>query len=334
MASILAAVLLAEAMVRVLGLGPVVYAPRRFEPDGGVPFTTLAGRILVYQPNTTFASVYDPAGDHRGYLGRDGRIEYHINRFGLRGPDISSTKEPGTFCVLCLGDSFTFGEGVRYSDTYPARLQRLLADTGKHQRVEVINAGVQAYGTREAVAFYILQGYQFQPDVLVLAFVLNDVTDFAETIRQNEALTRDTPLSMPARVSKLWEILERDYRAGRLEQEFLHTTRRSFQSERWDECKGLLKDMERLSQERHFRFVVVLFPVLLGLDGAYPFEDLHILIARACHDAGCEFVDLLDVYRGRQPESLWVHPTDQHPNEIAHDLAAERIAKYLASPSQ
>lgn len=332
--SVIAALVLAEAVVRLFALGPPAYAPRRFEPRGGVPFAPLADKVLVYRPNTTFASVYDTRGDLRGYLGPDGRIEYAINRFGLRGPDIPSRKESGTFCVLCLGDSFTFGEGVRYEDTYAGRLQRLLSEAGKYPRVEVINAGVQGHGTHEAVAFYALQGYQFEPDVVLLGFMLNDATDFAETIRQNEALTKEPPLSRLGRASRLWEIFERRAPAQQLEEEFFATTRRSFQSPRWDECQELLGNMTALSHQRGFRFVVVVFPIFTGLESQYPFEDLHELVRAACRDAGCECLDLLEVYRGRPSASLWVHPTDQHPNEIAHRLAAERIAAWLTAPAQ
>jgi len=116
-----------------------------------------------------------------------------------------------------------------------------------------------------------------------------------------------------------------------LEEEFFATTRRSFQSPRWDECQELLKNMTALSRERRFRFVVAIFPIFTGLESAYPFEDLHALVRAACRDAGCECIDLLEVYRGRASASLWVHPTDQHPNEIAHRLAAERLAAWFTA---
>jgi lysophospholipase L1-like esterase len=332
--SILLAISLAESLARLLGLGRPVYAPRRFEPTGSVPFTTLGGQIPVYQPNTTFWSVHDPAGDQRGYFGPKGRVTYRLNRFGIRSPDYEDRKAPGTLRVVCLGDSFTFAEGVHYGDSYAARLENLLARSGQYEHVEVINAGVQAYGTKEAVAFFLLRGRQFEPDIVTLGFVLNDATDFAETVRQNEARTRDVSLSLVGRTSRLWEILERGRRARHLQNEFFETIRRSFRSAKWDECRDLLKGMEQLSREDNFRFVVVLFPIFWELDGDYPFENLHALVAGACRQADCEFIDLLEVYRGRQAQSLWVHPTDQHPNEIAHRLAAERIAEYLAEETR
>jgi lysophospholipase L1-like esterase len=260
-----------------------------------------------------------------------GRVTYEINGFGLRGPDVSISKPPGTFRVICLGDSFTFGEGVRLADTYPARLEVLLTDTGVHRRVEVINAGVQSYGTREAMSLFLRQGMHLQPDLVTLGFFLNDATDAGVTVQQHGARTEGPELSLPARVSRLWEIFERKRRMQRLRDEFFQTTRDGFDSELWEECKELLDAMEQLSRKQNFRFVVVLFPILWQLDGDYPFEDLHALVAGACRDAGCEFIDLLDAYRGRPAQSLWVHPTDQHPNDIAHRLAAEHIAQYLTA---
>ncbi len=326
----------AEGLVRIFGLGPPTYAKHRIEPEGGIPFTQIPNGPIVYQPNATFSSVYDPAGDYRDYFGPEGRVDYRINRFGMRGAAVPIERTPDTFRAVCLGDSFTFGEGVRYPDTYPAKLALLLSSAMPDRNVEVLNAGVQAYGTNDAIAFYLMRCRQFRPDAVTLGFFLNDVTEFSDTIRQNEAMTHELALSPLAQVSRLWEIFERGRHSRRLQRDYFASIRSSFESPQWDRCKEILSGMQQeVAQRDGFRFVVVLFPVLWALDGEYPFQDIHNKIEEAAHSAGCEFIDLLDVYRGRPAESLWVHPTDQHPNEIAHKLAAERIAEQLlALPPQ
>lgn len=329
---LVAGLLLAEGGVRLLHLGPPAYAAHHFEPRAGVPFTRMENGPIVYQPGASFASVYDRAGDARGYLGPDGRISYEINQYGMRGPAVSVEKAADVYRVVCLGDSITFGEGVRYPDTYPARLETILGEAMPGQRVEVLNAGVQAYGTKDEVAFYLRRCAPFRPDVVVLGFFLNDAVDFAETIRRNEAMTREKAPSLPGRLSRIWDLLERRRRARRLQQEYFADIRRSFSSPRWAECREVLKGMAMVSKEDDFRFVVVIFPVLWELNERYPFRDLHGEVMEACRQAGCESIDLLDIYQGRRAEDLWVHPTDQHPNEIAHDLAARRIARVLAAP--
>lgn len=324
--------LIAETIVRIGDLAPRVYAPRRFEPGGGVPFTTIREgsiSLLVYQPKVTFASVYDPSGDDRGYLKPDGKISYRINEQGYRGGSLSVAKTDGLYRVVCLGDSITFGEGVREEDTYPVRLETLLGASMPGRTVQVVNAGVQGYGTREEAALFFARCEKLKPDVVTLGFFLNDATDFGETIRQNDERVRDLPLSGLASLSKIWEMIERRSRAVELQEQYFETTRRSFNGESWQIAKQLLAMMQQQSKKDGFRFVVVLFPMLWELDGPYPFEDLHARIAAACQEAGCEWIDLLPVLRGRRAESLWVHPTDQHPNEIVHALAAERIASIL-----
>lgn len=326
---------LVEAVLRTPGVGPTSYAPRRFEPNGRVPFvpsTNSRATQMVYDRNLTFSSVYDPRGDTRGYFGPEGRVLYRLNTFGIRGGDIPFPKPPNGFRVVCLGDSITFGEGVKEEDTYPVQLQRLLAGSMSDKQVEVINQGVQGYGTKEEVEAYFMVGRAYRPDVVLVGFYLNDATDFGETIRQNDAKNRELALTGLAKVSKVFEILERRRIAQERQDEFFASTRKSFDSPLWQECKDQFLRLKRDTLDWKARMVVVVFPVLWQLD-AYPLEDIHTKLATEFKRLGLESLDLLDAFRGKDAESLWVHPTDQHPNEIAHTIAAEKIAEYLRKPA-
>ncbi len=319
----------AEVVVRGLGIGPPVYELRRFEPAGGVPYLFHADGRLEYRPSSVFASVYDPRGDSRGYFGPEGKVVYHINEHGMRGPAVKREKPPDCLRIVCLGDSITFGEGVRYEDAYPARLEALLSEAGAERSVQVLNAGVQAYGTTDAAAFFLVRCAPFDPDVVILGFFLNDPMDREETIRQNDAATRQVSLSLPARLSRIWEIVERGRIARHQQEEYFSAIRRGFEAENWKMCRETLRGLRKVAEEDGFRLIVVVFPILYQLDENYPFEDLHAKFAKTCRDLRIEHLDLLRDYRGRPAESLWVHPTDQHPNEIAHRLAAEALARHL-----
>jgi lysophospholipase L1-like esterase len=321
--------LCAEGALRWLGL-PVRYQPRRTEGGdqvhGGLPDGT-----LIYRPNVVFSHIYDPAGDPRGYLGPQGRVTYHINQYGLRGPAVTMDKPPGTLRVLCLGDSITFGEGVHYQDTYPARLERLLSATRPERPVQVINGGVQAYGTRHALQMYEQLGRRFDPDVVILGFFLNDATDFYTTMDQFNAMTEGPSTSSLPQLWRTGALLTQVWYGWTVQRSYFQTTRDSFQSANWADCKQSLRRFQQLAQEDDSRFLVVVFPILWQLDAEYPFADLHALIATACEEAGCEHLDLLDTFRGLPAESLWAHPTDQHPNDDAHRRAAAAIARYLTN---
>lgn len=308
---------------------PTIYTPRRIEP--GVPFVTLPNGHLEYMPDTTFASIYDPAGDERGYFGTNGRIEYRINKFGFRGPALARRKSPGTLRIACLGDSFTFGEGVRYEDTWPAVLGVRLdsAPPTGYKHAETINAGVQGYGLSNCLLAFGLRVEPFNPDIVVLAVFMNDLMDTGETIRLNDDAQRNIELTGIARYSAIAAFFERRNAATARQQTFFNAVRASFDETGRTTLRESLNGMEAYSHERGFRLVVVVWPVLWGLDGAYPFADLHSFISKSCDQSGIDCVDLLDTFRGKPAASLWVHPTDQHPNEIAHRMAAEAIAEHL-----
>lgn len=86
-----------------------------------------------------------------------------------------------------------------------------------------------------------------------------------------------------------------------------------------------MRDMDRRLRERGGRFLVASWPLLVDLDD-YPFAAADEAIARFCEGAGIPRLDLRAALRGHTAESLWVHPVDHHPNEIAHRLAAEALA--------
>jgi lysophospholipase L1-like esterase len=84
------------------------------------------------------------------------------------------------------------------------------------------------------------------------------------------------------------------------------------------------------------RFLVVSWPLMIGLEGDDPFADVSEKVARLCLAAGIPRHDLRPAFHGQRTESLWVHPVDLHPNETAHRLAAESLApvvrRLLANP--
>ena len=94
-----------------------------------------------------------------------------INALGLRGqlPDLNKPLR-----ILILGDSFAFGYGVNDDESFPARLEKLLQHT--HQvAATVINAGHSGYDTRRELGFLQAYAPNFRPNIVLIAFVLNDV---------------------------------------------------------------------------------------------------------------------------------------------------------------
>jgi lysophospholipase L1-like esterase len=73
-----------------------------------------------------------------------------------------------------LGDSYAEGLQVTLEETFAKQLESRLAESD--HPVEIINAGVSGWGTDQEAVFYAIEGFHYQPDlVLLLLFTRNDV---------------------------------------------------------------------------------------------------------------------------------------------------------------
>src|SRR6185295_5691043 len=98
--------------------------------------------------------------------------------------------------------------------------------------------------------------------------------------------------------------------------------------EGWERTQGYVTSMQRRLREKGAVLAVALWPLIVSLDH-YPFDDVRATQERFLTGADIPYVDLLPALRGRPAESLWVHPVDKHPNEIAHRLAADALLPLL-----
>lgn len=104
--------------------------------------------------------------------------DYQHNSFGFRDIEHTITKAEGTFRILGLGDSMTYGIGVPFEDTYLYRLEKMLNDrAGDHPRVEIIKTGIPRYFPEVERMLLEKYGVQFQPDLILVGFLPNDVID-------------------------------------------------------------------------------------------------------------------------------------------------------------
>ena len=103
-----------------------------------------------------------------------------INAHGMRDTrDYAIPKPDGVMRIAVIGDSVTFGTGVELEDTYAKQLETAL-NANDGPTVEVLNFGVPGTNTPHHIAM-IDQAGRFDPDVIVLAYVLNDAAPTPES---------------------------------------------------------------------------------------------------------------------------------------------------------
>jgi lysophospholipase L1-like esterase len=107
------------------------------------------------------------------------------NELGLRHPGPIGRKRPGTFRVVCLGDSVTFGFRVPLAtaddpthaqpgEPYPRLLEEALRRPGR--AVDVVAMAVPGYSSHQGLAWARRDLAALAPDLVIVSFGWNDVS--------------------------------------------------------------------------------------------------------------------------------------------------------------
>jgi hypothetical protein len=101
-----------------------------------------------------------------------------FNSHGFRGGEREYEKRKGTYRILLLGDSFFAATQVPLQEAFFTIIeQRLNEETRPGQKVEIISAGVDGYGTAQQLLLFREQASKYEPDLVVAEFLVNDIAD-------------------------------------------------------------------------------------------------------------------------------------------------------------
>ncbi len=313
-----------------------------------LPETT--GSIYTIRENAHPRAVLTP-----GALETATGTQVQINSLGFRGPEYSREKPEGTLRVIALGDSFTFGAGAPQEVLFTTRLEEKLNQTKKYSPAEVLNFGVVDYNTDDELALLKEKGLELSPDVVLLFYVMNDIEVKSEYLPKKE----ETEAVKKGVLNE--EGQDRQYRAPlywivhnlRQRSHFLaylaprvaalgrnlgfdipssgafYSTAYAENVEGWQRSKAALKKIQALGEKHGFEFALILFPLMTNFTDSYPAKRSHEVIAQFANEQGIPFLDLLPEYMGKNATSLWVSPTDGHPNAEGHRIAADAVYNFL-----
>lgn len=271
-----------------------------------------------------------------------GREVWPRNALGYRDLEHSRTKPPGVKRVVSLGDSFAWGSRVEWEDAYPCRLGRGLR-MRRGEPWEVVNLAMPGMNTVEQARQLAMEGMAYEPDVVVLGYCFNDAED-RDAYRQRHdvdnarraerrAARRDGRPPPPASHSALFRFVASRLSATAQNRQRIRGYQAMYADDApgWVEGRRSLAQMGALCRERRIPFVVMIFPLFGNpLDESYPFTEVHAKVASAATQAGAHVVDLLPAYRGLRWELLVSDGVnDEHPNEIAHRIAADVLVPAL-----
>jgi lysophospholipase L1-like esterase len=255
-------------------------------------------------------------------------VPVSINSEGLRDREFSLEKPPDVYRVMMLGDSTTFGWGVKDEDTAAKFLERKLNANlpAGYSRAEVMNAGVGNYDTVQEVTYYETIGWKYHPDLVVLVFFINDpepvptekkgfLIDRSYLIAF--ATNRIDGLMRHAGVRPGWKT----YYASLYDDD-----RPGFQA-----CKKALQSLANSTLSHNAKLLMAILPELHRINNdSYPFEAAHQKIKDVMVAENVPVLELIDGLKDHGPEeTLWVTARDDHPNAKANNLISDQLEQWI-----
>lgn len=240
---------------------------------------------------------------------------------GFRHPpekDLQSTP----WLIYCIGDSFTWGQGILQSERYSNRLQSRLRD-----RALVLNRGMSGWSTSKEIAFLEsarpLRRRDGQRVTVVLQYFMNDIE---ETL----GIRVKRPRLKFATLNTFFPVYSWFYTRSsivfpkekfRKDMDELYTRPDIVARHQQD-----LKTFKSMCDSEGSELMMLFIPNLVR-DKSY--ERNEELMVSFFEDNGFEYVDVRSLIDGKRPSEITVNKYDSHANSRLNDAMAVALFKRL-----
>lgn len=324
--ALLLSLAISEALLRILGIVPT----RSVHTASEESFKRVPG---PFEPGQNFYEESHP------------RLGHHvsINALGYRGPEVTLHKKPGVTRILCIGDSFTYGQFVNEDGTFPSHVQRLVLSN--EMPVEVINAGVPGTTIIDQIR-YMTRSLVLQPDLVVLTFSENDIDDLRKTVPMYQMLENNRKLKSKPLFGLLYQAIRNTalFNFGlhvknsisvfplrsRQAPENTKPAQKSDSDDEslWREYEEHLSQLLHTLEAKHIDFVLMLFPSHYRIEGEEhlnpPVRDRLSRIEAIASNMGIRAINILPDLQnsGLAVEELYLLPYDGHPSSRGYSIQA------------
>ena len=257
----------------------------------------------------------------------------HIhNKSGMRRIEPFSPKSDRQFRIMIVGDSLTYGYGVREEETYPRQIEATLK---RDFKVEVLNLGVNGKQSRDILEVVRKYTPTLQPDLIIYGVCLNDfLPTHVPDYKNNMAYRFPIPEAIK-------EILSEKTHLGRLISDTYNSVLMKL-GLRNDFFADILKDFKNyqtrfgrdVREMNHFVLERGLPPIVAMVLNQYP--ELHsrgyqLAMAAEKHlaQAGMTLIPTIEFYNKYDKQLMAVSPWEGHPNTKAHKIFSEFFVAHL-----
>lgn len=263
-------------------------------------------------------------------------VEVVTNSAGFRDhefPKPGSARRPR---IVVLGDSVAWGWGVPMDRAFPQLLEERLARRSltAGEGPVVYNLGVDGYSTRKEIRLLETVGLALDPDLILVAYVLNDPDERVGVLRLpadgglGAHFAGGTTSELLNAVQGAWARLRDRFgsaeKARFVPDEYHHQVHQSGR----ERIRSYFHRLGKLSQAHDVPVLIAVVPVFdFSARGPYPWESIHQEVTEMAAEVGLVSVDLYEAFRGVASvpfaHNVW------HPNARGHAVIADALAPRL-----
>ncbi|MGB3508764.1 MAG: hypothetical protein WBA93_05885 [Microcoleaceae cyanobacterium] len=332
-----------------------------------ITFTLTEITFRIYHKIDPSFMFYDPTSYNR-WRGKPFSDDYgfKLNSQGFKDVEFDEKKAEGTYRIIGIGDSFTYG-GIPYKYNFLTLLEERL-NQNLERKIELINMGIVGIGPKDYLSLLVNEGLAIKPDMVLLSFYLGN--DFSDNYKSQE--NRKNLSWRDSYVVSFFDFLSQvnskfegnlyhhniEYREDlpsvaddvhlQLAQErsyiFLKNTKTSGFQQHFNDAVGDLLKIKQICDRQNITLVVVLIPDEIQIirelrekvvakssfsQDKFDFRQPNKLLSQIFEKNDINYLDLVEDFTLVGNETSLYKMNDVHWNIAGNELAAAKINKYL-----
>ena len=289
-------------------------------------FVILFSLLFLIERVLIFYSTEDK--DNYGFTTEFKKKYIRYNKYGYRDYEYNLKKKEGVFRIIVLGDSQTFGHGIKdLNNTWVKKLEKKLIESVGNTSIEVLSISGPGWNSDTYLYELFKKSFKFNPDLVILAYYHNDIP-FPISLNCDSSDRKITPDINIFQSSKLVSFI--NFRINRLLEKIGEKPRYSdclnqaYDSIGWEMNKFYLDIMGLSLSIKKIHFMITVIPLIHQLDSNYPLAGPHKKLKEFSITRNIEFLDFYEEgFKNLNPSNLKVSKTDHHLNKNAGDIMAD-----------
>jgi hypothetical protein len=247
------------------------------------------------------------------------------NSLGMRDREYQKAKPANTYRIVLLGASNDMGTGVGTEQTYENLVEDSLnsrVPDARYSRYEILNLSVAADSILQRVLRLEQEGFQYEPDAVMLSISAADVQFVASHIRQALIQGIEAP---PGYREIVQSVVSRAHVNGKMPAVMIERRLQPYYDEL---CRWSFQRFAQQCAQRGIRPIVMYRPAPVDFAGTEAATRSKMIgLAR---EAGLEIVDLSQAFDSvTDRNSLMLAKWDDHTTALGHRLLADELYRDL-----